>query len=154
MCESMSLNTKQITRCTLRFYDPEFVKNLNALYKKVGGTQSSFLGMLIKEGYKVVSPLYESNEEPVSESVLGVLGDKLGKSLDELKDILIEKSDAEMKGILALSDENIDLLRFLSCIYNLFVLVAINDKEVKDIAEQGGLDRIPKRFRKACNVRK
>lgn len=55
MCESMSLSTKQITRCTLRFYDPEFVKNLNSLYKKVGGTQSSFLGMLIKEGYKVVS---------------------------------------------------------------------------------------------------
>ncbi len=102
----------------------------------------------------MVSSLYESNGEPVFESVLGVLGDKLDKSLDELKDILIEKSDAEMKGILALSDENIDLLRFLSCIYNLFVLVAINDKEVKDIAEQGGLDRIPKRFQKACNVRK
>lgn len=55
MCESMSLSTKQITRCTLRFYDPEFVKNLNSLYKKVGGTQSSFLGMLIKEENKVVS---------------------------------------------------------------------------------------------------
>lgn len=154
MCESNVLNTKQITRCTLRFYDPSFVEKLNSLYKKVGGTQSSFLGMLIKEGYKVMSPLYESNEEPVSESVLGVLGDKLENSLSELKEILLEKSEAEMKGISSLSDDHVELLRFLSCIYNLFVLISINDKEVKDIAEEGGLDRIPKRFQKANNAKR
>ena len=117
------------------------MEKLNSLYKKVGGTQSSFLGMLIKEGYKVMSPLYEDNEEPVSESVMGVLGDKLESSLSELKEILLEKSDVE-------------LLRFLSCIYNLFVLISINDKEVKDIAEEGGLDRIPKRFQKANNAKR
>lgn len=154
MCESNVLNTKQITRCTLRFYDPGFVEKLNSLYKKVGGTQSSFLGMLIKEGYKVMSPLYESNEEPVSESVLGVLGDKLEGSIGELKDILLEKSDAEMKGIASLSDDHVEFLRFLSFFYNLGFLLYVNDKEVKDIAEQGGLDRIPKRFQKASNSKK
>lgn len=154
MCQNAVLNTKQITRCTLRFYDPSFVEKLNSLYKKVGGTQSSFLGMLIKEGYKSVSPLYESNGEPVSESVMGVLGDKLESSLSELKEILLEKSDAEMKEIASLSDDHVELLRFLSCIYNLFVLISINDKEVKDIAEEGGLDRIPKRFQKASNSKR
>ena len=151
MCENAVLNTKQITKCTLRFYDPTFVEKLNSLYKKVGGTQTSFLGMLVKEGYKVVSPLYENDEEPVSESVLGVLGDKLESSLNELKEILLEKSDAEMKGISSLSDDHIEFLRFLSFFYNLCFLVYVSDKEVKDIADQGGLDRIPKRFQKAFN---
>ncbi len=154
MCQSMAFNTKQITKCTLRFYDQSFVSKLNFLYGKVGGTQSSFLRMLVKEGYKAVSPLYENSEEPVSESVLGVLGDKLEGSIGELKDILLEKSDAEMKEIASLSDDHVEFLRFLSFFYSLGFLLYVNDKEVKDIAEQGGLDRIPKRFQKASNSRK
>ncbi len=44
------LNTKEITRCTLRFYDSDFVKKLNDLYGKIGGTQQAFLGMLVNVG--------------------------------------------------------------------------------------------------------
>lgn len=41
------LNTKEITRCTLPFYDSDFVKKLNDLYGKIGGAQQAFLGMLV-----------------------------------------------------------------------------------------------------------
>ena len=53
-----TLNTKEITKCTLRFCDADFVKKLNDLYRKVGGTQTSFLGMLVREGYKSIAPMY------------------------------------------------------------------------------------------------
>ena len=58
MGANTTLNTKEITKCTLRFYDADFVKKLNDLYKKVGGTQTSFLGMLVREGYKSIAPMY------------------------------------------------------------------------------------------------
>lgn len=66
------LNTKEITRCTLRFYDSDFVKKLNDLYGKIGGTQQAFLGMLVNVGYQQVSSLYK--EKTVSDFVEGSKG--------------------------------------------------------------------------------
>ena len=72
MGANTTLNTKEITKCTLRFYDTDFVKKLNDLYKRVGGTKTSFLGMLVREGYKSIAPMYENIDVPVPESVKGV----------------------------------------------------------------------------------
>ena len=49
MCQSNGLNTKSITKCTLRIYEQDFAKKLDDLYSKVGRAQSFFLVYLIKE---------------------------------------------------------------------------------------------------------
>lgn len=146
MNDEKSLNKKMVTKCTIRFHDEEFVDELNSLYKKVGGSQSSFFNMLIKEGYKMIAPLYEKEKETVVESFIGVLGERIESSLKEMRDIVIEKSSVELKGISSLEDEMMKLLRFLSCLYNLLLYIGIDDKEIKEIVEEGGFDNIPKRF--------
>ena len=83
MGANTTLNTKEITKCTLRFYDADFVKKLNDLYKKVGGTQTSFLGMLVREGYKSIAPMYANVDVPVSESVKGVQGEAVEAGIKE-----------------------------------------------------------------------
>ena len=149
MQKAKKFNTKEITRVTVRFYDGEFVNKLTSLYQKVGGTQSSFLGMLIREGYTKVASLYpeEDNKKPVSVS-LGVQGDEVKKSLDDLKDLCLLKSDAEVKGLTSLSEGQKSLMKLTSCLYNLFLLAYLNDDTIKDFAEQGGFDKVPERFRK------
>ena len=154
MGANTTLNTKEITKCTLRFYDADFVKKLNDLYKKVGGTQTSFLGMLVREGYKSIAPMYANVDVPVSESVKGVQGEAVEAGIKELKDILLEKSDVEMKHIANLADDHETLLKFLACMYNLLILSGVDDEEVKSIIDQGGFDRIPKRFQKMRNIKR
>jgi hypothetical protein len=149
-----SLNTKEITRCTLRFYDSDFAKKLNELYAKIGGTQTAFLGMLVKEGYKVVSPMYANVGLPVSASVKEANGEKIDMVAKEIKDLLAEKSDVEMKNIANLAEDHETMMKFLACIYNLFILTGIDDKSMKEIIDSGGFDRIPKRFLKMRNLRK
>lgn len=154
MGANTTLNTKEITKCTLRFYDADFVKKLNDLYRKVGGTQTSFLGMLVREGYKSVAPLYADINIPVSESVKGVQGEAIESGIKELKDILLEKADVEMKHISNLSDDQESLMKLLACLYNLFLLCSIDDEQIKAIIDQGGFDRIPKRFTKMRHVKR
>lgn len=154
MGANTTLNTKEITKCTLRFYDADFVKKLNDLYRKVGGTQTSFLGMLVREGYKSVALLYADINIPVSESVKGVQGEAIESGIKELKDILLEKADVEMKHISNLSDDQESLMKLLACLYNLFLLYSIGDEEIKAIVDQGGFDRIPKRFMKMRHVKR
>jgi len=147
------LNTKEITKCTIRFYDPEFVEKLNDLYQKVGGTQSSFLGMLIKEGYKTVSPLYANKEVPVSESVKRVREKETEEALKELRDLLLEKSDVELKSMDGISEDQQSLIRLLSCVYNVLLQCLIGSGPIKDLADSGGFDDVPKRFRKEVSAR-
>lgn len=140
------LNTKEITRCTLRFYDSDFVKKLNDLYGKIGGTQQAFLGMLVNVGYQQVSSLYK--ERTVSNSVEGSKEDEFDKTLLELKNILLEKYDVEMKQIQNLSLDNVTQMKILSCLYNMILLTLIDDSGIRSIVDNGGLDKVPKRFTK------
>jgi hypothetical protein len=38
--------------------------------------------------------------------------------------------------------------------YNLLILSGVDDEEVKSIIDQGGFDRIPKRFQKMRNIKR
>jgi hypothetical protein len=80
-----NLNTQQITRCTMRIYDPEFSKKMSELYQKVGGNQNDFFLLLMKEGYKSVAPLYSNINLPVVDSVKRMQGDETTETLKELK---------------------------------------------------------------------
>ena len=146
MSKEKALNSKQITKCTIRFYDPEFSEELEKLYKKVGGSQTAFFNMLIKEGYKNIEPLFEKDGEPVFESLKGVLGDDVIKSVGDVKNTIVQSSDTELRELKALTENVDDLARMLACIYNIYALGL--DDELKDIIDNGGLDRIPKRFQK------
>jgi hypothetical protein len=59
-----------------------------------------------------------------------------------------------MKNIANLAEDHETMMKFLACIYNLFILTGIDDKSMKEIIDSGGFDRIPKRFLKMRNLRK
>lgn len=148
--EKKSLNTKQITKCTVRFYDPEFSEQLEKLYNKVGGSQTAFFNMLIREGFKNIEPLFEKDGVPAWDSLKESVGEGVIKSVDEVKASLLEASDTELKELKELADNVDDLAKMLACIYNIYALGL--DDELKDIIEHGGLDRIPKRFQKGSKA--
>ena len=98
--------------------------------------------------------MYANVDVPVSESVKGVQGEAVEAGIKELKDILLEKSDVEMKHIANLADDHETLMKFLACMYNLLILSGVDDEDVKSIIDQGGFDRIPKRFQKMRNIKR
>ncbi len=146
MSNRKTLNRKMITKCTIRFRDPEFSDELENLYNRIGGSQNAFFNLLVKEGYKNVKPLYEKEEIPVSDSFKGVLGEEIIKGIENVRNVILELSDMEIRELKALADEVYGLAKLLSCIYNIYTMGL--DDETKDILELGGLDRIPKRFQK------
>lgn len=116
------LNTKEITRCTMRIYDHSFARDLSVLYQKIGGLQNDFFLMLMKEGYRSLSPLYQHQDLPVNDSLKRVQGDEIERLGKELKDLINSKSAAELKFMDGLSEDNETLVLILSCIYRLFIL--------------------------------
>lgn len=64
------------------------------------------------------------------------------------EELLLKKSDVELKDISDLADDNERILKFMVCIYNMLSLFGIDDDSIKEIVESGGLDRVPKRFQK------
>lgn len=66
----------------------------------------------------------------------------------ELKNILLEKYDVEMKQIQNLSLDNVTQMKILSCLYNMILLTLIDDSGIRSIVDNGGLDKVPKRFTK------
>ena len=140
------LNSKQVTRCTLRFYDPKLANDLEILWKKIGGTQNDFFTMLIKEGYKSISPLYEHINLPVIESVKRVQGENVEKLIQELKELFMENSVAEIKAINGLFKETKVTKKMLSCALNLLTMLNEDDETLKAFIERGGMDKIPTKF--------
>src|SRR5574344_137222 len=142
------LNTQQITRCTMRIYDPDFAKKLSELYRKIGGNQNDFFVLLMREGYKSLAPLYQDMSIPVIESVKRMQGDETAKTLKELKALLLERSDVETKQMANLADDHESIMKLCSCLYHLLLMSGMSDKNIKEIVENGGFDGIPMRFKK------
>ena len=147
-----NLNTQQITRCTMRIYDPEFSKKMSELYQKVGGNQNDFFLLLMKEGYKSVAPLYSNINLPVVDSVKRMQGDATEEALNEIKTLLLERSDVETKQIANLADDHESIMKLCSCLYHLLLMSGMSDKNIKEIVENGGFDGIPMRFKKLRNI--
>jgi hypothetical protein len=147
-----NLNTQQITRCTMRIYDPEFSKKMSELYRKVGGNQNDFFLLLMKEGYKSVAPLYANISLPVGESVKDSKDQSIDRDLREIKTLLVERSDVETKQIANLADDHESIMKLCSCLYHLLLMSGMDDKNIKEIVENGGFDGIPMRFKKLRNI--
>jgi hypothetical protein len=88
----------------------------------------------------------------VGDSVKRVQGENIEKRIDELIELLLEKSDAEIKALDSLSDDNLNLLILLSAVFNLISLD--QDKMTVKLYLAKGVEGIPEEFRTNRSVRK
>lgn len=129
-----------------RCRDGEFCEKLVDLYNKMDCNASEFYLTLIREGYKSLAPMYLHKELPVGESVKRVLGEKQDEKVQELINLLLEKSEAETKAIDDLSEDQNNLLLLLSVVFNLIALD--QDKMTVELYLSKGEAGVPEKFRK------
>ena len=135
-----------------RCRDGEFCNKLVDLYNKMDCNASEFYMTLLREGYKCLAPMYLHKDLPVGDSVKRVQGENIEKRIDELIELLLEKSDAEIKALDSLSDDNLNLLVLLSAVFNLISLD--QDKMTVKLYLAKGVEGIPEEFRTNRSVRK
>ena len=129
-----------------RCRDGEFCDKLVDLYNRMDCNASEFYLTLIREGYKSLAPMYLHKDLPVGESVKRVLGEKQDEKVQELINLLLEKSEAEIKAIDDLSEDQNNLLLLLSVVFNLIALD--QDKMTVELYLSKGEAGIPEKFRK------
>lgn len=129
-----------------RCRDGEFCEKLVDLYNKMDCNASEFYLTLIREGYKSLAPMYLHKDLPVGESVKRVLGEKQDEKVQELINLLLEKSEAETKAIDDLSEDQNNLLLLLSVVFNLIALD--QDKMTVELYLSKGEAGVPEKFRK------
>jgi len=129
-----------------RCRDGEFCDKLVDLYNRMDCNASEFYLTLIREGYKSLAPMYLHKDLPVGESVKRVLGEKQDEKVQELINLLLEKSEAETKAIDDLSEDQNNLLLLLSVVFNLIALD--QDKMTVELYLSKGEAGVPEKFRK------
>lgn len=129
-----------------RCRDGEFCDKLVDLYNRMDCNASEFYLTLIREGYKSLAPMYLHKDLPVGESVKRVLGEKQDEKVQELINLLLEKSEAETKAIDNLSEDQNNLLLLLSVVFNLIALD--QDKMTVELYLSKGEAGVPEKFRK------
>lgn len=129
-----------------RCRDGEFCDKLVDLYNRMDCNASEFYLTLIREGYKSLAPMYLHKDLPVGESVKRVLGEKQDEKIQELINLLLEKSEAETKAIDDLSEDQNNLLLLLSVVFNLIALD--QDKMTVELYLSKGEAGVPEKFRK------
>jgi hypothetical protein len=129
-----------------RCRDGEFCDKLVDLYNRMDCNASEFYLTLIREGYKSLAPMYLHKDLPVGESVKRVLGEKQDEKVQELINLLLEKSEAETKAIDDLSENQNNLLLLLSVVFNLIALD--QDKMTVELYLSKGEAGVPEKFRK------
>ena len=90
--------------------------------------------------------MYLHKDLPVGESVKRVLGEKQDEKVQELINLLLEKSEAETKAIDDLSEDQNNLLLLLSVVFNLIALD--QDKMTVELYLSKGEAGVPEKFRK------
>jgi hypothetical protein len=90
--------------------------------------------------------MYLHKDLPVGESVKRVLGEKQDEKVQELINLLLEKSEAETKAIDDLSENQNNLLLLLSVVFNLIALD--QDKMTVELYLSKGEAGVPEKFRK------
>lgn len=144
----MKLNTKIVTRLTLRIYDPEFGTSLEELLSKTKMTQQDFFMMLIREGYNNVYPRYANT--PIVNVNLKEDDERLIKSFEDLKNLILSSYQVEQRKLTDLNVSNKDLLNLTSCIYRMLLDGYSLDTQLE--IESGKFDSLPIRFKKNRNV--
>ena len=145
----MKLNTKIVTRVTLRIYDPEFGSSLDELLSKTKMTQQDFFMMLIREGYNNVYPRY-ANVPLVNVNLKKEDDERLIESFNDLKDLILSSYQVEQRKLTDLNVSNKDLLNLTSCIYRMLLDGYSLDTQLE--IESGKFDSLPIRFKKNRNV--
>lgn len=145
----MKLNTKTVTRLTLRIYDSEFKSKLEELLSKTNMTQQDFFMMLIREGYNNVYPRYASVPR-VNVNLEKEDDRKLIESFNDLKDLILASYQVEQRKLTDLNLTNKDLLNLLSCVYRMLLDSYSLDTQLE--IESGKFDSLPIRFKKNRNV--
>ena len=145
----MKLNTKIVTRVTLRIYDPEFGSSLDELLSKTKMTQQDFFMMLIREGYNNVYPRY-ANVPLVNVNLKEKDDERLIESFNDLKDLILSSYQVEQRKLADLNVSNKDLLNLTSCIYRMLLDGYSLDTQLE--IESGKFDTLPIRFKKNRNV--
>ena len=145
----MKLNTKTITRLTLRIYDCEFRSKLDDLLSKTNMTQQDFFMMLIREGYNNVYPRYMSVPS-VNVNLKKEDDERLIESFNDLKELILASYQVEQRKLTDLNLTNKDLLNLLSCVYRMLLDSYSLDTQLE--IESGKFDSLPIRFKKNRNV--
>ena len=145
----MKLNTKTITRLTLRIYDCEFRSKLDDLLSKTNMTQQDFFMMLIREGYNNVYPRYTSGPS-VNVNFKKEDDERLIESFNDLKELILASYQVEQRKLTDLNLTNKDLLNLLSCVYRMLLDGYSLDTQLE--IESGKFDSLPIRFKKNRNV--
>lgn len=145
----MKLNTKTITRLTLRIYDCEFRSKLDDLLSKTNMTQQDFFMMLIREGYNNVYPRYMSVPS-VNVNLEKEDEERLIESFNDLKELILASYQVEQRKLTDLNLTNKDLLNLLSCVYRMLLDSYSLDTQLE--IESGKFDSLPIRFKKNRNV--
>lgn len=147
MDDGKSLNSKIVTRVTIRITKPDRADSLNSLFRKTSLTQNAFFNELIWKGYLSMANDYADVAEPTKKFDSTISIDEFIRKLDELKTLILDSHETQMNEIKSSELKNDVILKLSSSSYNILLLLMSDKKIPEQLIRDRIIDIPPERFR-------